>query len=55
MKTKSMKLKAAITGVIYYLQQQDNDSKTQEKHWSVSGRKMIMRNRSMVQRRGLTR
>ncbi len=56
MKEKNKKLKAAIMGVLYYLQQQEeeNNSKS-ENQWALSGRKVIMRNREMVQRRGIRR
>lgn len=43
-------------GVLYYLQQQEEENNSKlGKHWSRSGRKIIMQNRMMVQRRGLTR
>ncbi|MDA3814622.1 MAG: hypothetical protein PF570_10270 [Candidatus Cloacimonetes bacterium] len=56
MKDKQKKLKAAIMGVLYYLQQQEkeNNSKS-EKQWALSGRKLIMRNREFVQRKGRLR
>ena len=55
-KAKQKKLKAAIMGVLYYLQQQEEENNSKlGKHWSRSGRKIIMQNRMMVQRRGLTR
>ena len=56
LKDKNKKLKAAIMGVLYYLQQQEeeNNSKS-ENQWALSGRKVIMRNREMVQRRGIRR
>ena len=43
-------------GVLYYLQQQeDKNNSKQENDWVRSGREIIMQNRMMVQRRGLTR
>lgn len=56
MKDKNKKLKAAIMGVLYYLQQQEDEHNSKsENQWALSGRKVIMRNREMVQRRGLQR
>ena len=55
MKDKHKKLKAAIMGVLYYLQQQEEGNSEPENNWAQSGRKIIMQNRMMVQRRGLTR
>ena len=50
------KLKAAIVGVLYYLQQQEDENNSkQENDWVRSGREIIMRNRMMVQFRGLRR
>jgi len=56
LKEKNKKLKAAIMGVLYYLQQLEEENKSKsENQWVLSGRKVIMRNNEMVQRRGLTR
>jgi len=55
LKDKSKKLKAAIVGVLYYLQQQEEENSKPENNWVLSGREIIMQNRMMVQRRGLSR
>ncbi len=55
LKDKSKKLKAAIMGVLYYLQQQEEENSKLENNWVRSGREIIMQNRMMVQRRGLSR
>ncbi len=56
MKDKQMKLKAAIMGVLYYLQQQEEEENSKpENNWAQSGREVIMQNRMMVQLRGLKR
>ncbi|MDP8202022.1 MAG: hypothetical protein P9M11_07760 [Candidatus Tenebribacter burtonii] len=56
MKNKSKKLKAAIMGILYYLQEQKEENNSKPKNnWVRSGREIIMKNRMMVQRRGLTR
>ena len=53
---KSKKLKAAIAGVIQFLKQEEEQKKSKKTNqWVLSGRKIIMRNRELVQRRGLTR
>ena len=45
------KLQAAITGVIYYLQEEDKErSKKKVNRWSRFGRETIMKNRMQVQR-----
>jgi hypothetical protein len=56
LKDKSKKLKAAIIGVLHYLQQQEEENNSKpDKQWARSGRKIIMQNRMMVQRRGIRR
>ena len=56
LKDKSKKLKAAIMGVLYYLQQQEKENNSKpENDWARSGREAIMHNRMMVQLRGLRR
>ena len=57
MKRTDKKLKAAIMGVLYYLQEQDaeEDKSKQKNQWVLSGRKIIMRNREYVQRKGIRR
>ena len=55
MKNKSKKLKAAIVGVLYYLQLHEEENSKPENNWVKSGREIIMQNRMMVQRRGLSR
>ncbi len=53
---KKKKLKAALTGVIYYLLEKERElNLTQTNHWVRSGREIIMRNRMLVQRRGIRR
>jgi len=52
---KARKLKAAITGVIYYLQEEKKASaKPVQNPWSRSGREIIMQNRSAVQSRAFS-
>jgi len=57
LKDKQKKLKAAIMGVLYYLQEQEEEQKKVKdtSQWVLSGRKIIMRNREYVQRRGFLR
>jgi len=51
-KEKMKKIKAAITGVIYFLQQEEgNKAKVNKNIWARSGREMIMQNRMSVQSR----
>jgi hypothetical protein len=53
---RSKKLKAAIAGVLQFLKQEEEQKKKkQTSQWLLSGRKIIMRNRELVQRRGLLR
>jgi len=53
---KKKKLKAALVGVIYYLLEKERElNLTQSSHWVRSGREIIMRNRMLVQRRGIRR
>ena len=48
------KLKAAITAVLYYLEEENNSGESTEKisKWAIAARKNIMQNRNFVQRRG---
>jgi len=55
LKDKQKKLKAAIMGALYYLQQQEEENSEPKNNWAQSGREIIMQNRMMVQRRGLSR
>jgi len=56
LREKNKKLKAAIMGVLYYLQQQEEENSSKpDNQWSQSGRRLIMRNREMVQRRVMRR
>jgi len=52
---KEKKIKAAITGVIYYLQELEEKNKKQINYWSKVGREIIMRNNILVQRRSFKR
>jgi len=53
---KKKKMKAALVGVIYYLLEKERElNLTQSSHWVRSGREIIMRNRMLVQRRGIRR
>ncbi|MCF7792965.1 MAG: hypothetical protein K9N09_03550 [Candidatus Cloacimonetes bacterium] len=50
------KLKAAIAGVLQFLQQEKEQSKKKKTNqWVLSGRKMIMKNNQLVQRREFNR
>ena len=50
------KLKAAISGVLHFLKQEEEQKKKKKiNQWVLSGRKIIMRNRELVQRRGFLR
>ncbi|MCK4312839.1 MAG: hypothetical protein KAW88_08910 [Candidatus Cloacimonetes bacterium] len=51
---KSKKLKAAIMGVLYYLQEQEKEN-NKSNRWVQLGRELIMRNRYLVQRRTIKR
>jgi hypothetical protein len=52
MKDKSKKMRAAIIGVIQFLQQQENEStEISLSTWSRSGRETIMQNSIAVQSR----
>lgn len=42
-------------GVLYYLQEQEEENSKPENIWARSGREAIMHNRMMVQLRGLRR
>jgi len=51
-KNKLKKIKAAITGVLYFLQQEEKmKTKTNMNVWARSSREMIMQNRMSVQGR----
>jgi len=53
---KSKKLKAAIMGVLYFLQERGkNNNNRKTNHWVRLGRELIMRNRYLVQRRTIKR
>ena len=53
---KSKKLKAAIAGVLQFLKQEEEQKKNKKTNqWVISGRKIIMQNRELVQRRGSVR
>ena len=52
MKDKTKKIKAAIMGVLYYLQQEEQEKvKVSTSKWSRSSRESIMKNRMAVQSR----
>jgi len=53
---KQKKLRAAIAGIIMFLEQEENDkSKKQNKNiWARYGRQTIMHNRGITQRRRKT-
>ncbi len=50
---KSKKLKAAITAVMYFLDEEAKGKSTRTSSWVRVGRETIMRNRMLVQRRGV--
>jgi hypothetical protein len=53
---KNKKLKAAIAGVLQFLKQEEEQKKTKNTSlWVLSGRKIIMRNNMLVQRREFNR
>jgi hypothetical protein len=53
---KNKKLQAAIAGVIQFLMQdEENNNNKKNNHWVMSGRKIIMHNRMLVQRRDFKR
>lgn len=47
------KMKAAITGVLYFLQEEENHKKKKIDLWSRFGRESIMKNRWQTQTRRL--
>ena len=50
------KARAAIAAVLYYLKEKENERNNKNnKHWAKSGRTIIMRNRELVQTRGIKR
>ena len=52
MEDKTRKLKAAITGVLYFLQQEEQENTATENNtWLRSSRETIMQNRIAVQAR----
>jgi len=54
---KNKKLQAAIAGVMQFLKQEEENNNNNKKnnHWVMSGRKIIMHNRMLVQRRDFKR
>jgi hypothetical protein len=53
---KNKKLRAAIAGVMQFLrQEEENNNKKKNNRWGMSGRKIIMHNRMLVQRRNFKR
>ncbi|MDP8314438.1 MAG: hypothetical protein RAP70_05110 [Candidatus Celaenobacter antarcticus] len=52
---KNKKLRAAIAGVLQFLTQEEENNKQGKNQWVMAGRKMIMHNRILVQRRELKR
>jgi len=54
---KNKKLQAAIAGVMHFLKQEEenNNNKKKNNYWVLAGRKIIMRNRMLVQRRDFKR
>lgn len=53
---KNKKFKAAIAGVLQFLKQEEEQKKKkQTSQWVLSGRKIIMRNNELVQRREFNR
>ena len=53
---KEIKLRAAIAGLMQFLkEEEDNNNKKKNNHWVMSGRKTIMHNRILVQRKELKR
>jgi len=45
------KLRAAIAGVMQFLKQEKENNKPHTNQWVMAGRKLIMQNRILVQRR----
>lgn len=52
---RSKKLRAAISAVTYYLQQEESEKEIQPKYWQRSGREQTMNNRYLVQMRDFRR
>ena len=48
---ENRKLRAAIAGVMQFLKQEEDNNKQGENQWVKAGRKLIMHNRILVQRR----
>jgi hypothetical protein len=48
---ENRKLQAAITGVMQFLKQEEDSNKQNQNQWVMAGRKLIMHNRIVVQRR----
>lgn len=48
---ENRKLRAAIAGVMQFLKQEEDSKKQDKNQWVMAGRKLIMHNRIMVQRR----
>ena len=52
----SKKMKAAIAAVLYYLKEKESEKGNKNNNqWAKSGRQIIMRNRKLVQTRGIKR
>jgi hypothetical protein len=54
---KNKKLQAAIAGIMQFLiqEEENNNNKKKNNHWVLAGRKIIMHNRMLVQRRDFKR
>jgi hypothetical protein len=52
MTEREKKLKAAITAVIYYIQEEEANAAKPQNRWSRFARETTMNNRMIVQRRG---
>lgn len=54
---KNKKLQAAIAGVMQFLKEEEenNNNKKKNNHWVMAGRKIIMHNSTLVQRRDFKR
>lgn len=53
---RNKKFKAAIAGVLQFLKQEEEQKKKKSQNqWVLSGRKIIMNNRMLVQRREFNR
>lgn len=52
MTERAKKLKAAISAVLYYIQEEEANREKPKNRWSRFSRESIMQNRIVVQRRG---